>query len=343
LTTQLNRRRALGLGAVTAAAAVVGTGSAAAAAPEADPAAHEPTPTTPAAAARRVGQTYRRASRRAGGTWNSYVTVADPSGPLQVAVDEAPDVLVQAYSVNKIAVATAVLDKIDRGLLTIEQTVEVDRAIVSFDGDGIFGLDRGYPSTVTLGHVMAAMLTISDNTAVRLCSRVCPALEVNEILVAKGFPKTQVTPSTTNPGRFFLGKTTPRETHDMLQALVNGTLLSPSSTDYLLTALRAQTAFTDGIRRDMSSDERSRIGTKAGWFADGRNEAGLIFDKAGKPVLTYSIFAYGQAEPDNFGSTHPAVLARATMGRKFIDAVDRLTGVAPRAMRAPAYRPSNGG
>ena len=49
--------------------------------------------------------------------------------------------------------------------------------------------------------------------------------EINQILVAKGFPNTQVEP-VANPNRFFLGTTTARETHDLLQALVGGTLLS---------------------------------------------------------------------------------------------------------------------
>ena len=56
-----------------------------------------------------------------------------------------------------------------------------------------------------------------------------------------------------NPNRFFLGTSTPRETHDLLRALVAGTLLSPASTTYLLGLLRSPVAFTDGIRRTMSS------------------------------------------------------------------------------------------
>jgi hypothetical protein len=191
--------------------------------------------------------------------------------------------------------------------------------------------------------VLALLLTVSDDTAVRLSGLLCPALELNEILVAKGFPNTQVVP-VANPNRFFLGKTTPRETHDMLQALVKGTLLSATSSDFLLNILRSQVAFTDGIRREMSSDERARVATKAGWFNDGRNEAGVMFDASGKPVLTYSLFAHGQAHPEDFGATHPAVQARAAMGPKFLRAVDRIAGAqSARTLAAVRYRPSNGG
>jgi beta-lactamase class A len=239
-------------------------------------------------------------------------------------------------------VATAVLDKVDRGLLRLEQRVDVTADIVATTGDGIFRLDLAYPSSVTLGHVMANLLSVSDDTSVRLCGLVCPAKEVNEILVAKGFPRTQVTP-VSDPNRFFLGATTPRETHDLLQALVRGTLLSATSTSFLLHILSSPVAFTDGIRRTMSSDERLRVATKAGWFLDGRNEAGIMFDATGRPILTYSLFAHGQANPEDFGATHPAVQARAVMGRRFLDAVNRLGGVAALRTPVPTYRPSNGG
>ncbi len=334
-TMQLNRRTALGLGTVAAAGTVFSTAGPASAADTTEPA-----PTTPAQAARRVAASYTQRSAEAGGNWQAYVSVADPAGPPVVAVADEADRVIEVYSVNKIAVATAVLDKVDRGLLTLDQQVEVTADIVIAGGDGIFSLDGAYPSSVTLGHVLANLLTVSDDTAVRLCGLVCPAAELNAILVAKGFPNTQVEP-VANPNRFYLGTSTPRETHDLLRALVAGTLLSPTSTAYLLGVLRSPVAFTDGIRRTMSSDERARIATKAGWFADARHEAGIIFDQSGAAVLTYALFADGQADPDNFGATHPAVQARAAMGPKFLAAVDRLTGTG-RVYRVAAQRPSNG-
>jgi beta-lactamase class A len=271
----------------------------------------------------RVSGVYQYETARAGGTWNSYISVANADGTLGPAVADKAGEVVQAYSVNKIAVATAVLDKVDRGLLALDQLVEVSAGVVIPGGDGIFSLDGAHPSSVTLGHALVALLTISDDTAVRLCGLVCPARELNEILVAKGFPNTQVRP-VANPNRFYLGTTTPGETHALLQALVQGTLLAAASTSYLLGVVRSPIAFTDGIRRCMSSAERLRVATKAGWFNDGRNEAGIMFDTAGAPVLTYALFAHGQADPDNFGATHPAVAARARMGRQFLDIVGTL-------------------
>lgn len=336
MASKVNRRTALGIGTVATAGAVLGVATPAMAAPAGGiPTAAKPTRD-------RVAAIYRREKTRAGGTWNSYLSVADPDGTVAPAVVEGADTVVEAYSVNKIAVATAVLDKVDRGMLSLTDRVEVTSSIVVAGGDGIFSQDGAYPSSVTLGHALAALLTVSDDTAVRLCGLVCPAAELNQILVAKGFPNTQVEP-VANPNRFFLGTSTARETHDLLQALVRGTVLSTASTAFLLNLLRSPIAFTDGIRRTMSSDERARVATKAGWFGDARHEAGIVFNPAGAPVLTYVMFASGQADPDNFGATHPAVQARAVMGPQFLDAVGGLASTAARVLRRPVYRPTNGG
>lgn len=294
-------------------------------------------------ASTRTRRVYERRATAAGGVWNSLISISDSNGSATIAVDVNSADVVEAYSVNKIAVAVAVLDKVDRGLLQLNQRVDVTADIVVADTDGIFWLDTSFPSSVTLGHVLANLLTVSDNTAVRLCGLVCPAAELNEILRGKGFVATQVVP-VANPNRFFLGTTSPAECHDLLTRLVGGTLLSAESTAFILRCLRAPAAFTDGIRRTMSSAERGRVATKAGWFADGRNEAGVIFDTDGRPVLTYALFAHGQDGADDFGATHPAVQARAHMGRAFFDIVGKLTNPQARmAAPVPSYAPYNGG
>ena len=330
----INRRSALSLGTVATAGAVLGAAAA--------PAAAEPSVSS-SDPVRRVARVYARETARAGGVWSSYLTIG-----ADTVVEEGADTVVEAYSVNKLAVATAVLDKIDRGLLTLDQRVEVSADIVIQDTDGIFALDRAYPSSITLGHAMANLLTVSDNTAVRLCGLVCPALELNEILRGKGFVHTQVVP-VSNPNRFFLGQTTPRETHTLLSRLVAGELLSATSTDYLLNVVRSMAAFSDGMRLNLTTPQRLRVATKAGWFEAGRNEAGVVFAADGRPSAVYSLFAAGPFTGDatvndeDFGATHPALRARQALGKALFDSVDALPGAGTRAARTPAYRPSNGG
>lgn len=343
----INRRFALGLGSVAAASAVIGT-TGTAQAQETDAEWDALIPTTADLARRKIARKYQQQVWWAGGTWSSYIGVADNDGVVKAAVEDEADRVVEAYSVNKVAVAVAVLDKVDRGLLTLDQRVEVTSDIVIRDTDGIFGLDGGYPSSVTIGHALAALLTVSDNTAVRLCGLVVPALELNEILRAKGFVHTRVVP-VANPNRFFLGTTTPRETFTLLHRLAAGELLSAASTQHLLSVLRSLTSFTDGIRLNLSSQERLNVATKAGWFADGRNEAGIVFDANGKAVITYALFASGKfrgdqaVNADNYSFTHPAVRARAELGRSLYDSVLRITNNAGRTYRTPQYRAHNGG
>ncbi|MBM7813922.1 serine hydrolase [Saccharothrix algeriensis] len=309
--------------------------------PDAERAARTPTATEQAR--RRIARKYRLETWSAGGTWSSCIGVADPDGVVAPAVEDAADRVVEACSVNKVAVAVAVLDKVDRGLVALDQRVDVTRGIVVPGAGGIFGLDGAYPSSVTVGHVLAALLTVSDDTAVRLCGLLCPAPELNGILRGKGFAHTQVVP-VADPNRFFLGTTTPRETHALLQGLVRGELLSAASTAHLLGALRSPASFTDGIRLALSSAERLNVATKAGWFADSRNEAGLVFDPSGRPVITYALFASGRfrgdraADADDHGATHPALRARAALGRALYDSVLRVT--TPPARPCP---PPNGG
>ncbi|WP_279582038.1 serine hydrolase [Fodinicola feengrottensis] len=263
---------------------------------------------------------YDTASAQAGGTWNAYVSVAGTPAPAIAAVDVGSDAVVEAYSINKLAVATAVLDKVDKGTLKLDAKVDVTADIVIPDGDGIFRLDGAYPSNVTVGHALSALLTVSDDTAVRLCGLVCTASEINATMTAKGFPHTQVTPAA-DPHRFFLGKTTPKEAHDLLQALATGKLLAAASTSYLLTILRSPIAYTDGIRLNMSTTERLRVASKVGSLNSGRNEAGVIFTAGGQPALTYAMFATRDGDNTNFGPTHPLIHARTLMGRQFYDAV----------------------
>lgn len=353
MSLKFNRRNAIGLGASVATGALLSTGVASAAfagndeigaAEDAESAADYAPALSPAAARLMTKVIYDRYRWAAGGTWSSYISIADANGTLGAAVSENPDQVVDSLSVNKLAVAVAVLDRVDRGIIKLTDRIEVTQDIIIAGGDGMFRLDGAYPSSVTVGHALANLLTISCDTSVRLCGLVAPAAEVNAILQAKGFVKTQVVP-VANPNRMFLGWTTPREMHQLLQGLVKGTLLSAASTQLIFNLIRSPIAFTDGIRLNLSTTKRMQIATKAGWDEETRNEAGIIFDATGAPIMTYSLFAtLPGSDTGDFGVQHPLVGARAKMGSRFFNIVSALSGPAPRiAPASPAYHPTNGG
>jgi beta-lactamase class A len=268
----------------------------------------------------RLDMTYQTQKEKAGGTWHSLVRVADATGALAPVVSDDADTPVWAYSVNKIAVAIALLDKVDRGQLRLDQKLELTPDIIAI-GSGIYHLQGVYGDELTLANLMTAMLLMSDNTAVRMLSKVVPGPEVNAILASKGFSATHVDPI---PGstRFFLGQTTAREMNLMLEGIANHTLISEKSAGFMLGILRWVNGYNDGVRRNMSSVERAQVATKYGAFEDSRHEVGILFDALGKTAAVYTFFTENVADIDNYGATNPAVEAQASIGRGLFDIVN---------------------
>jgi beta-lactamase class A len=327
----ISRRAALGLAATATATAAIGASPAAAAAAGPDA----------------ISDTYQREKAKAGGSWHTHIAGVDTTGAVVPIVEDDADHVTQGYSVQKLAVATAVLDKVDRGELTLGQKLDLPADII-LGGTGVYFLHTVWGDQITIANFLTAMLLISDNTAVRMCGRVAPAAEINEILAAKGFVHTRVEP-VANPNRFYLGTTTPREMHDLLWRLATKTLLSAQSCTFLLSITRWINGYMDGVRRVMSSEERSRVATKYGadynTLGASRHEAGIMFGPDGRPKLTYAMFAEGLGDLDNYGSTHPAVQAHAVIGRTMLDNLP--TG--PAGLRAaaadlvPPFKPNHGG
>ncbi|MEV6596072.1 serine hydrolase [Actinoplanes sp. NPDC051346] len=311
MPAHLSRRSALGLGAAAAVSAGM-SGPAAAARPDEPPTSDKPDT---------IRSVYEREKAKAGGTWHTHVAAVDHAGVPRLIVEDDADHVTEGYSVQKLAVATAVMDKIDRGELTLATTLDLQQDLI-LDGSGIYFLHTVWGDQITVANFLTAMLLMSDNTAVRMCGRVVPAAEINQILAAKNFTHTRVEP-VENPNRFYLGTTTPRETHDLLWRLATGTLLTPASCRFLLSIIRWIHGYHDGIRRTMSSEERSRIATKYGADSNdlgaSRHEAGIMFGPDGRPKLTYALFAEELGDPDNYGATHPAVQAHAVIGRTLLD------------------------
>ncbi|MGW4942595.1 serine hydrolase [Actinoplanes sp. NPDC004185] len=334
MSTSMSRRSALGLGA---AAAVAGVGVS--------------TPAQAAAAGpASIKKVYEKEKAKAGGLWHTHIAAVDSTGAIKGIVEDDADHVTYGYSVQKLAVATAVMDKIDRGQLTLGTKLDLQADII-LGGSGIYHLHRVWGDEITVANFLTAMLLVSDNTAVRMCGRVVPALEINEILAAKGFVHTRVEP-VANPNRFFLGTTTPREMHDLLWRLATKTLLKPESCDFLLSITRWLNGYHDGVRRVMSSKERERVATKYGAdfndLGESRHEAGIMFSADGVPLLTYAMFAEGLGDPENYGATHPAVQAHAKIGRTMMDNLPAVPTSAtarsavPRSLPKP-FHPVSGG
>jgi beta-lactamase class A len=276
---------------------------------------------------------YRRETGRAGGAWHTLVTLTSPDGEQIVAVEDRADEVVPAASVNKLGVACAVLDKVDRGELRLDQRLELTAEIILF-GDGIYHLQGVWGDHLTLANVLTALLVVSDNTAVRLCGLVCPGDEVNAYLAGKGFRHTRVEPLPADPRQMFLGHTTAREAQTLVRSLVAGTMVSPPATRLMLGLMCAGAGDHDGVRRHMSSWERDRTAAKHGTDEGWRHEVGALFNAEVNadpgpappvPEIVFSLFADLPAHAADLGGTNPLVRARATLGRCMRDQVRELS------------------
>jgi beta-lactamase class A len=305
----MQRRDVVKLGAgLTAASAVLATGSGA----------HAATTQSTAAA---IKQVFDTEIARAGGTWQGKVTLLNGTAEPVVAVNHNATSVQTAASMNKLGIALGVLDKIDRGELALDDRITLTPDII-LTGSGFYFHQTAYGDEITVANVLVAMLLTSDNTSVRLCGLVCPPAEINETLAAKGFTATRVVPNPANPNRMWLGDTTTAETNDLLTRLAKGQLLSAGSTRFLLNVLKGLSGYHDGFRRNMSSVERSRIAMKYGADDANRNESGVVYSASGAPALVYSFMAQFTDHWGNYGATHPAVQAHARMGRKMFDLVN---------------------
>ena len=310
----MERRGVIKLGAgLTAGGAILGSASAA----------HAEQATTQAAVttAEQIKAVYNTEIAKAGGTWQGYVTLLNGTAAPVVAVDHSSRSIKTAASINKLGIALGVLDKIDRGELALDDRITLTSDII-LTGSGFYFHQTAYGDEITVANVLVAMLLTSDNTSVRLCGLVCPPAEINETLEAKGFTDTRVIPNPANPNRMWLGDTTTFETNDLLTRLAKGELLSTESTSFLLNVLKGLSGYHDGFRRNMSSVERARIAMKYGADDAQRNESGVVYSAAGAPALVYSFQAQYDTHWGNYGATHPAVQAHATMGRKMFDIVN---------------------
>jgi beta-lactamase class A len=147
MTNRVSRRTAIGAGATVAATAAALTVSSRAgaapvaeavqAAPAAVPGAVPAAPAVETNGPNRVRRVYERQKGRAGGRWHSHIALLNPDGTATEVLADDADFVLHGYSVQKLYVAMAVLDKIDRGQLTLDTLTPLTADIIA-GGSGIY-------------------------------------------------------------------------------------------------------------------------------------------------------------------------------------------------------------
>ncbi|WP_369634273.1 serine hydrolase [Nocardia sp. JMUB6875] len=262
-------------------------------------------------------------TKLAGGRWHCLVRELGAGAP-ETVVEEDADFVIEGASVQKLAVMTALMSEVDAGRIRLSDTTTLDAEMVA-EGSGLYLNQAAFGDQLTVANLLTTMLQVSDNTAVRLMSRFVSGDQINETLDRLGFKETRVVPIA-GDSRFYLGYTTARENNELLYRLASGTLLSKQSTQDVLRIMTwSAVGYTDGVRRNMSSDERARFATKHGASEDKRHDTGIMFDADGGPMVVYSFFTDQAPDADNYGATNPVVEAHAALGRALLDTYTKLS------------------
>ncbi len=154
------------------------------------------------------------------------------------------DTVFPTASIVKISILIGIMNKIQKGELDYHQRVTYTDSLFYNEGDDILSRFKD-SATIELSKVMMLMLTISDNCAsLWLQGLAGGGTQINTILDSLGYKDTRVNSRT--PGRennrneYGWGQTTPHEIATIMQQIVNGTMLSKTSSEKMLRLLGRQ-------------------------------------------------------------------------------------------------------
>lgn len=243
-------------------------------------------------------------------------------------------------SVFKAPVAAAVFARVDSGVLSMAQAVQLTRADV-VRGAAVPSIGahfRGERMAFTVRQLLAAAVSQSDNTAVDALLKLVPPQDVTAFLRAHGIVGMRVDMGEAGIGRVFeqLGpgqqppadetaeaqerrlqrgyrafladprdRSTPDAAADFLRQLLRGALLSPSSTHALLALLRGQTQ-PDRMRQGLPPD--MQLADKCGttYTLDGLtaayNDIGILTWPDGRSVIVAAFLTVSTASKAERGA-----------------------------------------
>jgi len=154
------------------------------------------------------------------------------------------DTIFPTASIVKISILIGIMNKIQDHELDYHQRLTYTDSLYYSEGDDILSNFKD-SSTIELSKVMMLMLTISDNCAsLWLQGLAGDGTRINQILDSLGYKVTRVNSRT--PGRenfrsmYGWGQTSPREIATIMENIVNGKVLSDSSSGKMLRLLGRQ-------------------------------------------------------------------------------------------------------
>lgn len=153
------------------------------------------------------------------------------------------DTIFPTASIVKIFILIGIIDKLEKGELTYHQQLIYKDSLL-YAGEDILGSFKN-GEKIELSKVIMLMLTTSDNTAsLWLQTLAGGGKRINELMDSLGFKASWVNSRT--PGRgvnqtsYGWGQTTPREMENLMQRIVNMSILSVAASEKMLRLLSRQ-------------------------------------------------------------------------------------------------------
>ncbi len=154
------------------------------------------------------------------------------------------DTIFPTASIVKVSILIGLMDKFQKGELDYHQRLLYTDSLLYDEGDDVLSRFKD-SSSIELSKVMMLMLTISDNCASLWMQGLAGGgIRINSILDSLGYKYTRVNSRT--PGRennrseYGWGQTTPREIATIMESIVNGNILSKTSSEKMLRLLGRQ-------------------------------------------------------------------------------------------------------
>ena len=160
------------------------------------------------------------------------------------------DTIFPTASIVKIPILIGVMDKINRGELSYNQSLKYRDSLL-YAGVDILGAFQD-TQRIDLGKVMMLMMTVSDNTAsLWLQSLAGTGTRINQIMDSLGFKNIRVNSRT--PGRegnrtqFGWGQMTPAEMATLVERIYKGEIISKAASEKMLRLMNRNFFDNEGI------------------------------------------------------------------------------------------------
>ncbi|MFD0855826.1 serine hydrolase, partial [Actinomadura adrarensis] len=204
------------------------------------------------------------------------VAVTDLSGRYcRASLEAGGDERAKAASVIKLGLLATLMEKVDQGRLSLNTLVHIPAGSSNIVGGSGTLRDRDFPLDISIDELMRLMVQVSDNTATNVLIDVAGGFDVvNAFMSEHGYESLWLGRKMIHPASPPLQENyiTASEVTELIVDLWEGTLLSRTSSDYILDLMRGQLVDT----KYGAVVPREHLANKTGELADVSHDSGVI-------------------------------------------------------------------